>query len=260
LRSVRRLSLALLLVASAVLAFSVERLAGISPAWRSIACAAAAEGVGDYVATGTDVILALAHHFQEWEALVPEALERSLRVFGERVPSVRRLLVADSEGRVIAAFDTGARLGAERRLLGALDPAAARLRSVKLHPAPYRQAAVEAGTVERLELAAPILATDGSLRGYVAGDLELRPLCERLSRMEAAGGALIGLFDIGGQVICPPNRIPPKSGARIVSPAGMVLVVHAPLWRRWLAPAGVVGFMLLLGLLLVAVRRPVRPT
>ncbi|HEY3359593.1 MAG TPA: PDC sensor domain-containing protein [Polyangia bacterium] len=248
----RRLGLVLLVVLSAALALTAERLAGPAPAWRGTARVAASATVEEFLENGTEVVAGLARHFQEWEALVPEALERSLRVFGERVPALRRLLVVDAEGRVLAAFDTGARVGAERKLLGALDPAAARLKAMRGRPAAFRGAVVEAGTVERLELGAPILGSDGALRGYVAADLDLRPLCDRLSQLEAAGGLLIGLFDAEHRVVCPPSRNPPASGERVAAGAGMTLVLQAPLWRRALVPAGVLCLTALIGLLAVA--------
>jgi hypothetical protein len=251
---VRRLGLVLLLLLPAVLALVTERLAGPAPAWRATARAAAAAVVEDQLGATTEIVAGLARHFQEWEGLVPEALERSLRVFGERFPALRRLLVVDGEGRVLAAFDTGARVGAERRLLGALDPAAGRLRAMRGRPAAYRAAVIEAGTVERLELGAPILGGDGALRGYVAADLELRTLCDRLSQLEDQGGVVIGLFDAAGRVVCPPNRPPPSRGERIAA-GGMTLVLATPLWRRALVPAAVLVFLALVGLLAVALRR-----
>lgn len=225
--------------ALALVALVAEKGIGPGSRWRAGAMSAAGDGVSSFVANHVGVVTALARHFQEWEALVPEALERSLRVFGERRTALRRLFVADREGRIVAAFDSGASVGDERRLLGGMDPSGPRLQALLARPAPYERAVAEAGTVSRLELAAPILAADGTLRGYVGADLELRVLCERLSQLEAQSGLLVGLFDERGRVVCPPNRIPPSSGERRPVGLGMVLVMRVPWWRRLVVPAGV---------------------
>lgn len=234
----RRAGFALALTVAAVLGLTAERLVGQSGPWRRTATAAAADIVADHLGTHDAVVTGLARHFQEWEALVPEAMERSLRVFGERFSPLRRLLVADREGRVVAAFDTGAAPGAERRLVAGLDPSPARLRALVSRRAPYRAAVLEAGTVDRLELGAPILAPDGGLRGYVAADLELRSLCERLARFGASGGVPAALTDAEGRVWCAGPRAAPGSGVRVAAANGTTLWLRPPRWRQVAVPAG----------------------
>ncbi|MBI5477403.1 MAG: cache domain-containing protein [Deltaproteobacteria bacterium] len=246
----RRPIAALALVVAVSLGFAAERLAGPGGAWRSAARAAGAEAVSSHVGAHTDVVAGLARHFQEWEALVPEALERSLRVFGERFPALRRLLVADREGRVVAAFDTGARVGGERRLVGALDPSPARLKALVARRATHRASVIEAGTVDRIELGAPILAPDGSLRGYAAADLEVRSLCERLAQLEAQAGVGLGLLDADGRVVCPEGRGAPRLSERVPTAAGMTLWLRPPLWRLTALPAILLALALACGALL----------
>jgi hypothetical protein len=245
----------LALVLAAALGLVAERLAGPAGPWRGAASAAGAEAVASHLDAHAGLVTALARHFQEWEALVPEALERSLRVFGERFPALRRLLVADREGRVVAAFDTGARVGAERRLVGALDPSPGRLKALVARRATYREPVVEAGSVDRLELAAPILAPDGTLRGYAAADLEVRPLCERLARLGAQAGVAIGLLDGGGRAVCPEGRGAPRLADRVPTTAGMTLWLRPPLWRLVALPAALLA-LALVALIIVLARRP----
>ena len=244
----------LALVLAAALGLVAERLTGPAGPWRSTARAAGAEAVSTHLDAHAGLVTGLARHFQEWEALVPEALERSLRVFGERFPAVRRLLVADRDGRVVAAFDTGASVGAERRLVGALDPSPGRLKALVARRATYREPVVEAGTVDRLELGAPILAPDGSLRGYAAADLEVRSLCERLARLEAQSGVAIGLLDASGRTVCPEGRGAPRLSERVPTAAGMTLGLRPPLWRLAAAPAVLVVLALIAGAFLLGRR------
>jgi hypothetical protein len=248
----------LALVLAAALGLVAERLTGSAGQWRATARAASAEIVANHFEAHAGLVTGLARHFQEWEALVPEALERSLRVFGERFPALRRLLVADREGRVVAAFDTGARVGAERKLVGALDPSPGRLKALVARRAVYREAVVEAGTVDRLELGAPILAPDGTLRGYAAADLEVRSLCERLARLEAQSGLAIGLLDAQGGGVCPEGRGAPRLSDRVPTAAGMTLWLRPPLWRLFALPGILVVLALACGAALLA-RRPEPP-
>jgi hypothetical protein len=248
----RRSAIALALVGAAAVGLAGERLTGPGGAWRSAARVAGAEAVSSHLGAHADVVTGLARHFQEWEALVPEALERSLRVFGERFPALRRLLVADRDGRVVAAFDTGAAVGAERRLAGVLDPSPARLRALVARRAIYRASVIEAGTVDRLELGAPILAPDGGLRGYAAADLEMRSLCERLAQLEAQGGVAVGLLDADGRVVCPEGRAAPRLSERVPTAGGMTLWLRPPLWRLAVQPACLLA--LACGALLLGVR------
>jgi len=238
----------LALVVAAALGLVAERLTGPAGPWRSSARAAGAEAVANHLDAHAGLVTGLARHFQEWEALVPEALERSLRVFGERFPALRRLLVADRDGRILAAFDTGASVGAERRLVGALDPSPGRLKALVARRATYREPVVEAGTVDRLELGAPILASDGTLRGYAAADLEVRSLCERLARLEARSGVAVGLLDAQGRAVCPEGRSAPRLSERVPTAAGMTLWLRPPLWRLFAGP----GLLVILGLVAAA--------
>jgi hypothetical protein len=253
----RRPVLALALVVAVAVGLAADRLTGPGSGWRSAARAAGAEAVTNHLEAHADVVTGLARHFQEWEALVPEALERSLRVFGERFPALRRLLVADREGRVVAAFDTGAAVGAERRLVGALDPSPGRLKALVARRATYRESVLEAGTVDRFELGAPILAPDGTLRGYAAADLEVRSLCERLARLEAQAGVAVGLLDAGGRAVCPEGRGAPRLAERVPTAAGMTLWLRPPLWRLVAGPALLVALALVAVALLLA--RPRKP-
>ena len=251
----RRPAVALALVIAAAVGLAAERLGGPGGAWRATARAAGAEAVSNHLGAHADVVTGLARHFQEWEALVPEALERSLRVFGERFPALRRLLVADREGRVVAAFDTGARVGAERRLVGALDPSPGRLKALVARRATYRASVLEAGTVDRLELGAPILAPDGTLRGYAAADLEVKSLCERLTALEAQSGVVIGLLDADGRIVCPEGRAAPGMSERVPTAGGMTLWLRPPLGRLVALPLIFGVLALASGALWLATRR-----
>jgi hypothetical protein len=255
----RRPIAALALVVAVAAGVAAERLTGPGGSWRSTARAAGAEAVSSHLGAHAEVVTALARHFQEWEALVPEALERSLRVFGERFPALRRLLVADREGRIVAAFDTGAAVGAERRLLGTLDPSPSRLKALVARRAAYRASVVEAGTVDRLELGAPILGADGSLRGYAAADLEVRSLCERLAQLEARAGVSVGLLDAEGRVVCPEGRPAPRLSERVPTAASMTLWLRAPIERVVGVPVALIVLALVCGALLLATRPKPRP-
>jgi hypothetical protein len=257
----RRSAVALALVVAAAAGLAAERLAGPGAAWRSTARVVGAEAVSSHLGVHADVVTGLARHFQEWEALVPEALERSLRVFGERFPALRRLLVADRDGRVVAAFDTGARVGAERRLVGAPDPSPGRLKALVARRAVYRASVLEAGTVDRVELGAPILAPDGALRGYAAADLEVKSLCERLAQLEAQAGVAIGLGDAEGRPVCPEGRGAPALSERGPAAGGMTLWLRPPVWRLALLPGLLLVLALASGALWLATRprRPAAP-
>jgi hypothetical protein len=249
----------LALVVAAALGLAAERLTGPAGAWRSTARAASAEAVASHLDAHAGLVTGLARHFQEWEALVPEALERSLRVFGERFPAMRRLLVADKDGRILAAFDTGASVGAERRLVGALDPSPGRLKALVARRATYRETVVEAGSVDRLELGAPILAPDGNLRGYAAADLEVRSLCERLARLETQSGVAIGLLDAQGRTVCPEGRSAPRMAERVPTAAGMTLWLRPAVWRLVAVPALLLALVIAAVALLVGTRKKPRP-
>ena len=58
---------------------------------------------------------------------------------------------------------------------------------------------IQAGTVQRLELAAPIRRTDGTTLGYVGASVSLEATRQRLRRL-AARGLRVRVVDAGGAI------------------------------------------------------------
>ena len=190
------------------------------------------------IAAPTRELRASALRFGLWVTLPQEALERSLRLMSLRQPTLEELLVADAQGRILAAFSPEAPLGEEGDLVGSPDPHNKRRLALTQKRRGVYLFKRRGDHVESLLLAFPILGTPHlgdtvkhptpspslslkgggdpgggdpgggappTLRGYVAATFPLSPIQERLKAL-AASPELKGL------------RVSTRSGLKLFPP------------------------------------------
>jgi hypothetical protein len=166
-------------------------------------------------------------------------------------------VVADGAGRLLAGYDTDRPPGREGLAAGSLDGVLGRreaLRGADL----VVVSQTRAGTVERLELAAPIRRTDGTRQGYVGASVSLRET-RRLLRRMAAGSHTIRVTDARGALVFPCRGRALARGTTIRSGQFSVTVTWRSAGRPWsavIASALTIAALLAgLGLLRVLDRR-----
>lgn len=210
---------------------------------RAVARAVAAQ-LNGFVAAHAAVVTELAERFSQWETLPAPAVLDALRTAATRHLALRQLLVADGAGRLVAGYDTDRPPGREGLPFGSLDSVLGRqkaLRSTDLVLA----SKTRAGTVQRLELAAPIRRTDGTRQGYVGASVSLRGT-RRLLRRLAAGDLAIRVADGQGALVFPCRGPALAGGTTIRSGQFSVTVVGRRTGRSW---SSVVALALALALL-----------
>ncbi len=204
------------------------------------------------------VVMELAERFSHWETLPPPAVLDALRATATRHLALRQLLVADAAGRLVAGYDSDQPPGREGLASGSLDSVLGRRAALRTSHLVVTSRS-KAGTVERLELAAPIRSTDGTRHGYVGASVSLRDT-RRLLRELTAKGLDIVVADKQGALIFPCRGAAPTGGTTIRSGQFSVTVEKRSSHRPWtpvLASAGVLLLLLLgLGLLRSLDRRP----
>ncbi len=204
-----------------------------------------------FLAAHAAVLVELAERFSQWETLPAPAVLDSLRGAATRHLSLRKLLVADGAGRLVAGYDTDRPPGQEGLPSGSLDSVLGRrdsLRSTDLVVASQTRA----GTVERLELAAPIRRTDGTRQGYVGASVSLRGP-RRLLRNLAAGGLAIRVTDGQGGLVFPCRGPALTGGTTFRSGQFCVTVIGKKTGRSWSLVLAL-ALALALSLLLVGLR------
>jgi len=223
---------------------------------RAVARAVAAELDG-FLAGHAAVVMELAERFSQWETLPPPAVLDALRAAATRHLALRQLLVADGTGQLVAGYDTDRPPGREGLPSGSLDSVLGRreaLRSTDLLVASQTRA----GTVQRLDLAAPIRRTDGTRQGYVGASVSLRDT-RGLLRGLASGGLDIRVADSKGALIFPCRGPALSGGTTIRSAQFSVTVVQRRTGRScasvWVGALTLTLLVLGLGLLRVLDRR-----
>jgi len=223
---------------------------------RAVARAVSAQLDG-FLAAQSAVVLELAERFSQWETLPAPAVLDSLRTAATRNLALRRLVVADTAGRLVAGYDTDRPPGREGLPGGSLDTVVGRteaLRSTNLVLA----SETRAGTVRRLELAAPIRRTDGTRQGYVGASVSLHGT-RRLLQELAAGDLAIRVADDQGALVFPCRGPALVGGTTIRSGQFSVTVVGRRTGRSWSSVAALALALALLvlglGLLRVLDRR-----
>lgn len=197
---------------------------------RAVARAVAAQLDG-FLAAHAAVVTELAERFSQWETLPAPAVLDALRAAATRHLALRKLLVADGAGRLVAGYDTDRPPGREGLPYGSLDSVLGRreaLRSTDLVVASQTRA----GTVRRLELAAPIRRTDGTRQGYVGASVSLRAT-RRLLRLLASGGLAIRVVDDRGALVFPCRGPALTGGTTIRSGQFSVTVARRNTGRSW---------------------------
>lgn len=210
-----------------------------------------------FLAAHAAVVTELAERFSQWETLPAPAVLDALRTASGRHLALRQLLVADGAGRLVAGYDTDRPPGREGLATGSLDSVLGRregLKSTDLVVASQTRA----GTVQRLDLAAPIRRTDGTRQGYVGASVSLRDT-RGLLRQLASGGLAIRVVDPKGALIFPCRGAALTGGTTIRSGQFSVTVVQRRTGHSWpsvLVVAFALALLILgLGLLRVLDRR-----
>ncbi len=198
---------------------------GSQPERRAIERATAravASQLDGFVEQQTSVVRGLADRLGQWETMPEAAVALALQATATRHLALRRLLVADPAGEVIAGYDAGRPVGRERLPAGRLDWEVGRRavlgRSEPLLVLP----ATEAGTLQALEIGAAIRRADGSRPGYVGATVSLSALRKRLRRLSPPGVALV-VTTPGGHLVSPCHGEHPAGGVEV---AGERFVVH----------------------------------
>ncbi|MFH2005651.1 MAG: hypothetical protein ABI333_03580 [bacterium] len=220
---------------------------------RATARAVAAQLDG-FVGEQTAAVLELAERFSEWETLPESAVLDALRAVGTRHLALRRLLVADAAGRLIAGFDTTRPPGRESLSPGTLDRELGHREALRSGSRVLVLSRARAGVLERLELAAPIRRADGSYHGYVGATVSLEEPRRRL-RDQASSGLSIQVVDRAGDRLFPCRIVGSGRGPTVDSRRFRITVRPRSRSGRWPAvlASGVVLLALLLGVALFRV-------
>lgn len=199
---------------------------------RAMARTVAAQLEG-FLAAHAAVVVELAERFSQWETLPAPAVLDALRAAATRHLALRQLLVADAAGSLVAGYDSDQPPGREGLASGSLDRVLGRREALRGTTLVVTSRS-RAGTVERLELAAPIRRTDGARQGYVGASVSLRDT-RRLLRALARGGLSIRVVDPKGGLIFPCRGAAADGGTTIRSGEFSVTVVQRSTGRPWTA-------------------------
>lgn len=191
------------------------------------------------------VVVDLARRLSGRNRPVGAGLNGPLRMASRSHPTLGRLMVADPEGRILALYDPNAPPGHKTSSAGGLDAVDGRRKALMKTGLPVEIPTVEAGSVLRLELAAPLRDKNGEIKGYVAATVSLDPLRNRLSSLQEKTGIRVVLTDRKGNFIFPLKGGNRRAGAAIHLPGGWNLEVRG---GRMLWPE-VTGITLLASLL-----------
>jgi hypothetical protein len=126
-----------------------------------------------------------------------------LRTASRSHPALSRLMVADPEGRIQALYNPDTPPGHKTASTGGLDAVDSRRKALMKTGLFVEISTVEAGSVLRLELAAPVRGKTGEIKGYVAATVSLDPLRQRLSSLQKKTGIRIVLTDRQGNFVFP---------------------------------------------------------
>jgi hypothetical protein len=213
---------------------------------RATARAVAAQLEG-FVGGHASVVRELADRLSQWETLPSAAVLDALRAAVTRQPGLRQLLVADAAGRLVAGYDAGRPPGREPMAPGSLDPVLGRRKALEGGAPVVVLSRTRAGTVEGLDLAAPIRRADGSRLGYVGASVSLR-LPRTQLRSQAANNVAITVVDPSGARLYPCRTADVTGGTTVRAGHFVVQVRELEAVLPWPAVLASLGVLLLLAL------------
>jgi hypothetical protein len=199
------------------------------------------------------VVHSLAERFSQWESLPEAAVFDALQTAATQHLALRRLLVADTAGRLISGYDANQRLGQERLSAGGLDAVLGRRESLRRGGQVVVIPQGQAGALDHFELAAPIQRADGTQPAYVGASLSLEAIRRRLGRL-AAQGLRFSVADRQGNQLFPCGQGRVSSGFTVRS-SRFVVTVAATRRSRWGLALAASGGVVLLWLLLLGLHR-----